>query len=201
MSKLETVLNELKFLDRQELTELIGAATRRRKLCRTFALSLRTKKCGKPECQCAEGQEHGPYCYVVYQDRYGGQRQRSLGRAGSEEERVRMASLPRPRWHQYRVSKKRLEACTEGQAVHRNWIEYELTPEEFEAHYGLPLGADLFDRPRRMTIDGNKFNKAIEKWLDVQSIIDSRWAIYGVSSLKGVKILDQLTIDGYHHSK
>lgn len=194
MSKIDQFLRGLTKFELEDCLEKTRAELKTR---RPFYLKQVTKKCGKPNCTCYQGYEHGPYLYATFQ-RDGKQVQKSLGRAFSFEEIAEMAAEPKPTFVDYRVSNKRAERFSPSEHEKKGWALHELSKEEFEQHYGLPIGGDLLDRPRMFLVNVEDFSKDTEEWLKTIRIVSSRWAGFGVGTLKGVRFLDGLVDDGYY---
>lgn len=202
MSRVTVMLDDAK-LNRFELQELIAESTKRLKAIRPFTLRKTYRRCGKPECMCSEqygSHLHGPYLYILFTTNNGEQVQKSLGRLYSEEDIQEMCERPRPRWYdrKYILNNRQLGKVGSEVRYQKGWWQYDLSPETFEAVHECKMEDDKFGRPRKIWVNYRQYETDAAKWDEVQNVCAAEWSNYGVGTIKGVKILDQLVADGYY---
>lgn len=198
MCKIDEMLAEL---NREDLQTIMSKSKTLLDAMRPIHIKELYKKCGKKNCTCAHGSVaeygHGPYLYVIYTDHDGGQKQRSLGRKMSEEEIEQICGKPFPRWFDFLVTDRQYKKLSRD----KNWQvhERELTFDEFEEYYGIPMAEDALGRECKFRYDYQKFDDEFEKWSEMQKVCVSAWAnVYGIGTIKSYSIVKSLIEQGYY---
>ncbi len=205
MSKTEDSLDGM---ERRGLTKLIERAEKALKYLRPFRVKLVFKKCGKKGCSCEGATSHGPYTYVVYTDRQGGPRQRSLGKTLTAADLDILDAAKEPQWYDFSVpdflfsgeapiEAKAREADSRSAAIHFLY----LSSLEYLAYYGIREEYDTLNRPHRLAYDRIMFQAEWDHWQEGQKIAGSEWAEFGVGTSKGIGILNTLSSEGYYFER
>lgn len=202
MSKTEDSLDGMK---QWELTNLIEQAKKALKYLRPFRIKLVLKKCGKEGCPCKKSTGHGPYTYVVYTDRQGKPRQRSLGRTLTAADLDILDAAREPRWYDFAfpdflfTGEMTIEAESRSASVEPGRICFlYLNSPEYLAYYGIREEDDTRNRPHRLAYDREELQAKWDHWKEGQDIAGSEWSDYGVGTKRGIGILNTLCSEGYY---
>ncbi len=186
-------------LRRPELLELQQEIKERLKTFRPYRIKERVTQCGKKECWCFDGPDgHGPYLSVVY---------RADGKTVSEGIGPKLTELEMkkgypdlPDLRDY-LTVPDYKYALMTRAETEAWLYYTMTPRQFIERHGIPKSEDTFDRPEKYW--GSKdahvryeSDRAIA--IEKRNIPYNQWAGYGVSTLRGIAVLEQLERDGYY---
>ncbi len=198
MSKVTQMLSE-QDLDRHELAELIFEANKLLKQFRPYRIKEVFKTCGKPDCLCRKGLEHGPYLYVSYRD---GKKtvQKSLGLKLTDGDFSDIETAERPDHfdEKYHVLHSSVEGLTREKRNELGLKYIALTHEQFEDLYGMHPEEDRFDRPMRLWVDYGQYEADTTAYNDLQRVLWSPWSQFGVGTAKGIDILYTLENRGYY---
>lgn len=202
MSKIEDFLDGMK---RWELIKLIERTEKALKYLRPFRIKLMLKRCGKEGCPCKGTKGHGPYTYVVYTDRQGNPRQRSLGKALTAADLDILDAAKEPQRYEFSVPNFWITGQALAEAEARTADHQStgicflyLTPLEFYSYYNIGEEDDTLNMPHRLAYDRGKFQEEWDRWKAGQKIAGSGWAEFGVGTSKGIGILDTLSSEGYY---
>lgn len=190
---------DLSEMDRDELVELQADIKIRLKDFRPYRIKERVIQCGKQDCWCYEGPDgHGPYLFATYRD--GGRtRQVGLGPKLTIEEMVDAAPGEPDLADYLKIPDHTFQGMTRASTV--DWLHHTLTEKEFFGRHGLCPQDDKFNRPRKFwgsEADYNEYERDRREALERCSIQYNEWAGWGVSTMKGVRILRDLEAKGYY---
>lgn len=190
---------DLSGIKRAELMELQAEVKIRLKSFRPYRIKERVIQCGKKGCWCYDGEDgHGPYLFVTYRQA-GKTKSVSIGPKLAEWELFdAVPDLPSIldyltiSDHEY-MDMPRSE--TEG------WLHLTLTPDQFMGRHGLSKQEDTFNRPEKFwgseeAYDRYRFDH--DQALELQQVPYNEWSGWGVSTLKGIAILEALEAQGYY---
>lgn len=186
-------------LDRNDLLRLQRDIKEKLKEFRPYRIRQREVRCGKGDCWCVDGSSgHGPYLYAVYRDK-GKTKTVSLGPKLLEREMLdRAPGLPDVFDYINVPDHVYLEMTRAGT---QEWVYITLTDQQFEARHGINRAEDKFDRPGKYwgkREDHDRFQADYDLALEAQQLPFNPWSGYGVGTLSGVALLEELERRGYY---
>jgi hypothetical protein len=186
-------------LNRTELLELQTEVKEKLKTFRPYRIKERVIQCGKPQCWCSSGRDgHGPYLYVTYREN---DRTKSVSigpKLAVWEMEEAVPGLPSEFDYLLTPDHKYMDM---PRADGVNWVYAVLTPGQFFGRYGVTKSEDTFGRSDKFWGTGedwDRYRQDFDQALELREIPQNQWVEWGVSTLRGVAVLEQLEQRGYY---
>lgn len=183
----------------KELQELQKEVKARIAEFRPYRIKSRLTTCTSENCDCRSGGWlHGPYLHVTYRE---GGKTKKVGLGPQYELHEIKENVPdKPDIQAYfRVANHQYKEMTVAEA--RNYTSYVLSDREFFERHGVTKDENrmgLASKYWATREDRDRYEQALELWYQERELPCNPWAKYGVGTLRGVAVLEQLERQKYY---